>query len=394
MEFKTKQFSRLIFMLTPIIILISFGHILLPTHEAGMYINGLTIVGLSAICALVIIARKNNKDEAFRSIANSFFIFAGLLLLAEILWVIMSYTGLVLSLFYLSLILGLVCYMPLIYTCWKTLFSYAEYANVRLLILITLFMFSISLALLIPIGNAVGNSLVLPSMYLKFIAIAYPYLDMVLLLVLFLLLHVYRKGKLAFYWAYLTVGILLFTVGDLINAVITAYDISTLENIPGSMFVMAYFYLAIGFSTVVYFTKRRKIMEPERLYDVRQVFMIYESGLLISHVGKDKGVIDKTILSGMLSAVQIFIKDSFRTESDKTETLKRLQYGELEIHIEHGKYIFLAVVLEGKGTERLHVRMQDAITNIETNYKDELRDWDGDLDLFSNMPEHLRELFL
>ena len=394
MEFKTKRFSRLILILTPIIILISFVHVLLPMHEANLYINGLTIIGLSAICALVIIARKNNKDEAFRSIANSFFVFAGLLLLAEILWVIMSYTGFVLSLFYLSLILGLVCYIPLIYTCWKTLFCYAEYANVRLLILITLFMFSISLALLIPIGNAVGNSLVLPSMYLKFIAIAYPYLDMVLLLVLFLLLHVYRKGKLAFYWAYLTVGILLFTVGDLINAVITAYDISMLGNMPGSMFMMAYFYLTIGFATVVYFTKRRTIMEPESLYDVRQVFMIYETGLLISHAGNEKDVIDKTILSGMLSAVQIFIKGSFRAESKKTEALKRLQYGELEIHIEHGKYIYLAVVLEGKGTERLHIRMRDAIASIETNYEEQLSEWDGDLDLFDNMPEHLRELFL
>ena len=189
-------------------------------------------------------------------------------------------------------------------------------------------------------------------------------------------------------------GILLFTVGDLINAVVTAYDISMLENMPGSMFMMAYFYLAIGFATVVYFTKRRKIMEPESLYEVRQVFMIYETGLLISHAGDEKDVVDKTILSGMLAAVQNFIKDSFRPESEKKEVLKRLQYGDLEIHIEHGKYIFLAVVLEGKGTERLHIRMQDAIANIETNYEEELHEWDGDLDPFDNMPEQLRELFL
>ena len=135
-------------------------------------------------------------------------------------------------------------------------------------------------------------------------------------------------------------------------------------------------------------------MEPESLYDVRQVFMIYESGLLITHVGNEKDVIDKSILSGMLSALQDFIKDSFRGESKKTETLKRLQYGELEIHIEHGKYIFLAVVLEGKGTERLHVRMQDAITSIERNYEEELNDWDGDLDPCKKRSEQLRELFL
>lgn len=175
--------------------------------------------------------------------------------------------------------------------------------------------------------------------------------------------------------------------------IITTYGVVELKNLFERFYVLTYLYLSFTFGRIYYSKRNSTHMEPEGLFDVQQIFLIHHNtGTLISHTGKE-GAMDQEILGAMLSAVEDFIKDSFRGAEDSKEELKRLQYGDLKIHAEHGNYIFMAVVIEGKGTEHLHDRMRDEVTDIESTYGDILKDRDGNTEPFQDIPESLRDVF-
>jgi hypothetical protein len=87
----------------------------------------------------------------------------------------------------------------------------------------------------------------------------------------------------------------------------------------------------------------------------------------------------------MLTAVQEFVKDSFRVADNGPQismdegTLGKLEYGDFQIVIERGTYTFLSAVISGNDNRRLRNRMKEAIDEFETKYSNVLADWDGDM---------------
>ena len=71
------------------------------------------------------------------------------------------------------------------------------------------------------------------------------------------------------------------------------------------------------------------------LFSVEQVFLIHrETGLVLSHVVAPRvATQDPSLVSGMLSAIQQFVKDSFESQRGDN-TLDFLEVGELEVWIE------------------------------------------------------------
>ena len=109
---------------------------------------------------------------------------------------------------------------------------------------------------------------------------------------------------------------------------------------------------------------------------IEDVFLMYRDGRLIAHnTRRLRPDVDGDILSGMLTAVTAFVKESFR-EAD-TEELNELRYGKTKILIERGEYICLAVVVSGVASPKMREKMKESVQYISQTYATVLENWDG-----------------
>ncbi len=124
---------------------------------------------------------------------------------------------------------------------------------------------------------------------------------------------------------------------------------------------------------------------------IEDIFIVSNSGMLLAHRSKEiRPDMDDDVLSSMLTAVQDFIKDSFKGKS-KTG-LKRLDFGESVIHIKRGKYIYMAVILSGKEPADLDESLGKQVSKLEAKYAEVLEEWDGDMNVLRGMKDMLDDL--
>lgn len=114
------------------------------------------------------------------------------------------------------------------------------------------------------------------------------------------------------------------------------------------------------------------------LYRVEQVFLIHkETGLLLQHVVAGQAAVqDADMVSGMLTAIQDFVHDSFSTGAG--DQLETLQVGELTVWIEQGPLAILAGVIRGTAPQELRGVFQSTLEKIHLQYHDALADFAGD----------------
>ncbi len=126
---------------------------------------------------------------------------------------------------------------------------------------------------------------------------------------------------------------------------------------------------------------------------VEEVFLVYRDGLLIYHLSRslsqDK---DEDVLSGMLTAIQEFVRDAFVYGEHRE--LHHLDFGDYRILIERGKNVYLAVVYAGKGFASVRKRVRSVLDQIEKAYHGVLEDWDGDMDKVAGARDVIREYLL
>jgi OOP family OmpA-OmpF porin len=120
--------------------------------------------------------------------------------------------------------------------------------------------------------------------------------------------------------------------------------------------------------------------------------VIYNDGRLICHSTRHlKPGMDDQVLSGMLTAIQDFVKDSFK---DVTSfTLRKLEFGEKSVLIEKGDHLFLAVILHGSASKKVVARMQWIVDEIEEEFSHKLKNWDGDLDALRGVGDIAKKLY-
>jgi outer membrane protein OmpA-like peptidoglycan-associated protein len=118
------------------------------------------------------------------------------------------------------------------------------------------------------------------------------------------------------------------------------------------------------------------------LYRVEQIFLIHKhTGLVLQHVVAPLVIIqDPDLVSAMLTAIQDFVKDSFTLK--KGDGLQSLQFGELTIWIEEGPQAVVAGIIRGNAPQEFRGIFQDAIGKIHLKFNQELRDYNGDNELF------------
>jgi hypothetical protein len=111
-------------------------------------------------------------------------------------------------------------------------------------------------------------------------------------------------------------------------------------------------------------------------YDIEQLFLVFNDGRLLAHRQKKDNVqVSNELLSGMLTALKGFIRESLK-DQNKGE-LDEMKYGDLKIAMEHGKDVYLAAFISGYVTEKLKAEMKDTVQKVEANFEPVLRSWDG-----------------
>jgi len=135
-----------------------------------------------------------------------------------------------------------------------------------------------------------------------------------------------------------------------------------------------------------------QIVGVDSRFSVHDMFLIYVDGRLVKSVSSETKLsegMDEDIMSGMLTAITDFIRDSFNEESG---ALKSLQYGKLNIYIERGVGMYLAVVFHGEPPHNLREKMRWLLIRLWEKYKLKLKVWDGSMDGLDDLDKMLNSL--
>src|SRR5271170_726728 len=127
------------------------------------------------------------------------------------------------------------------------------------------------------------------------------------------------------------------------------------------------------------------------VFRVEQVFLIHKkTGLPIAHaVATAVAMQDPSLVSGMLSAIQDFVRDSFHT--GQGQGVNRMNVGDLDVWVENGPYAILAVVIRGIAPRSLRQRMDETLEKIHADYAEQLASYEGDSAPFTNVHQELTE---
>ena len=128
-------------------------------------------------------------------------------------------------------------------------------------------------------------------------------------------------------------------------------------------------------------------------FRVEHVFLIHrKTGLLIEHVAAPEVTAqDPQLVSGMLTAIQDFVRDSFegpnKSEGGGIDTLR---LGDVLLWCEEGPFAFLAAVIRGNPPESLHAALRETLTNIHEQFRSPLEEFQGDSETLGDLVTPLR----
>ncbi|MCC5870908.1 MAG: OmpA family protein [Gammaproteobacteria bacterium] len=125
-------------------------------------------------------------------------------------------------------------------------------------------------------------------------------------------------------------------------------------------------------------------------YRIEQVFVIHkDTGLLLQHVAAtDEAISDPDMVSGMLSAIQDFIRDSFEN-GDTSSDLRSMRTGSRTVVIEPGRHAIAAMVVSGVPPAEKTALLADLVDRLHAGWGSLLDSFDGDTAPFAS----LRDLF-
>jgi OOP family OmpA-OmpF porin len=127
------------------------------------------------------------------------------------------------------------------------------------------------------------------------------------------------------------------------------------------------------------------------VYRVEQVFLIHSNtGLVLQHVTAEAvAAQDPDMVSGMLTAIRDFVRDSFFAGGE--DTIHRFQMGELDGVVEHGPHAYIAALVRGTVPPDLRQTLQRALETIHLQHAAELEAFAGDAAAFENTRPVLQE---
>lgn len=131
------------------------------------------------------------------------------------------------------------------------------------------------------------------------------------------------------------------------------------------------------------------VLRKSLLYRVEHLYLVDRaSGLRIADCAiENSSAIDSDAVSGMFSAIQSFVQDSFSAE--ESDRLTDFKVGDNSVWIAHGPRLMLACVVRGNPPESLKAQLYDTLDLIKVNYANEIIEFDGDSSKFIGIEQYL-----
>jgi hypothetical protein len=134
-------------------------------------------------------------------------------------------------------------------------------------------------------------------------------------------------------------------------------------------------------------TRYKGLVDSYNTKKILNALLITNKGLLItSAVGST--TLDLDIFSSMLTAINDFVRDTIKDESNDHTSMR---YGNYNIQITRGQNAFIALMLNGNYNETIKQRTARILTEIEKRYATVLPIWDGKRDIFTGIDVYLRK---
>ncbi|MEM2900824.1 MAG: tetratricopeptide repeat protein [Thermoplasmata archaeon] len=127
-------------------------------------------------------------------------------------------------------------------------------------------------------------------------------------------------------------------------------------------------------------------------FKIERIMLVYNDGRHVqSKVITEVADFDGDIFGGMLSAVQTFVRDSFKAAGGKLNTI---HYGNMKILIEKGVQVYVALVAVGNEPEGTRELMRRFLIDLrEKNPWLAKKSWDGDAENFKGLTTLLDRLY-
>jgi len=165
----------------------------------------------------------------------------------------------------------------------------------------------------------------------------------------------------------------------------TPVTIQVTEDLTAILWVLG-FAGVFGLAVAVLLIRRDHV-------EIEDAFLVYRDGVLISHLSRsllrEK---DEDVLSGMLTAVQEFVREAFQYGQHRD--LQQLDFGDYRILIERGRYVYLAVVYSGEESPAIRKKVRTVIALVEKQFGSVLERWDGDMEEVMGARDLIRETLL
>lgn len=131
------------------------------------------------------------------------------------------------------------------------------------------------------------------------------------------------------------------------------------------------------------------VLSHSLVFRVEQVFMVHRAtGLLLQHVSADAAAAqDADLVSGMLTAIQDFVRDSFSI--DAGQAVDTMRVGELAVWVEQGQHAYLAAVVRGVPPTGLRAVLRDALDAVHVEFQEALEAFAGDASTLDGARHHL-----
>jgi OOP family OmpA-OmpF porin len=131
------------------------------------------------------------------------------------------------------------------------------------------------------------------------------------------------------------------------------------------------------------------VLSHSLVFRVEQVFLVHrKTGLLLQHVAADTGFgLDADLVSGMLTAIQDFVRDSFSVDAE--QAVDTMRVGDLTVWVEQAEHAYVAAVVRGTPPTGLRGVLRDALEVIELELGQAFEAFSGDATPFEDARHHL-----
>jgi outer membrane protein OmpA-like peptidoglycan-associated protein len=131
------------------------------------------------------------------------------------------------------------------------------------------------------------------------------------------------------------------------------------------------------------------VLSHSLVFRVEQIFLVHrKSGLLLQHVAADPAAAhDSDLISGMLTAIQDFVRDSFSVGAE--QAVDTMRVGDLAVWVEQTEDAYIAAVIRGSPPIGLRGVLRDALETIRLEVGETLETFSGDSAPFEEVRHHL-----